>query len=152
MFVVLVGLVAAVLLVAGCGGSELTPGPTTATTPTSLPATATPDPCLGWTCTLRGVVYAGSATSGSELANIGVVLSHVSYCSPTRGQHQTRTGPDGGFAFEVFVHDTDTFWIEVQVDGYEEIRQSIGGFDCLYCTCPLLEVVLKPLALPTAGP
>jgi hypothetical protein len=86
-----------------------------------------------------------AASSGNELAGILVELSHVSFCSPTSGEHETTTGPDGGFGFEVFVHDTDTFGIQVEQEGYEPVRQSVGGFDCLYCTCPLVEVVLEPL-------
>jgi hypothetical protein len=89
---------------------------------------------------------------GNELAGVAVELSHVSYCSPTRGQHQTTTGPDGGFEFEVFLHDTDTFLIQVERDGYESVRQSVGGFDCLYCVCPPVEIVLQPLGSATAAP
>jgi hypothetical protein len=83
---------------------------------------------------------------------IPVELSHLSYCSPTRGQHKTTTSPGGGFGFEVFLHDTDTFLIQVERDGYEPVRRSIGGFDCLYCACPPLEIVLQPLDTPTAAP
>jgi hypothetical protein len=133
-------------LLVSCGGSpEATPGPTPQPALTPVLMTATPDPCVGWRCTLRGVVYVEAASSGNELAGILVELSHVSFCSPTSGEHETTTGPDGGFGFEVFVHDTDTFWIQVEQEGYEPVRQSVGGFDCLYCTCPLVEVVLEPL-------
>jgi hypothetical protein len=79
-------------------------------------------------------------------------LSHVSHCSPTRGQQLAHTGPDGRFGFEVFLHDTDTFLIAVEQNGYEPVRQSIGGFDCLYCVCPPVEIVLKPLGTSTAVP
>ena len=100
--------------------------------------TATPDSCDGWRCTLRGIVYVDAASAGNELAGTLVGLSQVSYCSPTRGDHETTTGPDGGFGFEAFEHDTDTFWIQVEQDGYEPVRQSVGGLDCLYCACPVV--------------
>jgi hypothetical protein len=138
----MMGLGLALLLLVGCAGSP----------PTSMPATATPDPCIGWRCILEGVVYADAASSGNELAGTLVQLSHVSYCSPTRGQYETTTGPDGGFGFEVFLHDTDTFLIQVEQDGYEPVRQSIGGFDCLYCACPPVEIVLEPLGISTPAP
>ena len=157
------GLVMILLLLVGCGGSrEGTPGPavqpmstsrpTLQPSPTIVPMTATPDPCTGWPCTLRGAVYVSAARAGNELAGTRVGLSHVSYCSPTRGEYETTTGPDGGFGFEVFLHDTDTFWIQVEQEGYEPVRQSVGGFDCLYCACPPVEVVLEPLRTPTPVP
>jgi hypothetical protein len=138
----MIGLILVLLLVVGCAGPS----------PTSVPATATPDPCTGWRCTLEGVVYVDAAGPGNELAGTPVELSHVSYCSPTRGQHQTTTGPDGGFRFEVFLHDTDTFLIQVEQNGYEPVRQSVGGFDCLYCACPPVEIVLEPLGTSTPVP
>lgn len=157
------GLVLVLLLLVGCGGSlESTPGPSPLLAPTpgptpppalpSVSMTATPDPCTGWPCTLRGVVYVSAASAGNELAGTRVGLSHVSYCSPTRGDYETTTGPDGGFGFEVFLHDTDTFWIQVEQEGYEPVRQSVGGFDCLYCACPPVEVVLQPLGTSTPAP
>ncbi|MEJ2736858.1 MAG: hypothetical protein P8189_25390 [Anaerolineae bacterium] len=159
------GILAAMVLclLVGCGGApESTPGPAAQPVPTSRPTlppspasvtrTATPDPCTGWECTLRGVVYVDAASAGNELASVRVGLSHVSYCSPTRGDHETTTGPDGGFGFEVFLHDTDTFWIRVEQEGYEPARQSVGGFDCLYCACPPVELVLQPLGTSTPAP
>jgi hypothetical protein len=67
-----------------------TPSPTR--TPTVLP-TATPDPCTGWRCVVTGVVYAGTAQPGDELAGATITLHHTSYCSPTSGVHQAKTGP-----------------------------------------------------------
>ena len=145
----MMGLVMVLLLLAGCAGSPevpsgpgpqsmSTPGPTPQPALPSVSMTATPDPCVGWRCTLQGVVFVDAASAGNELAGTVVELSHVSYCSPTSGQHETTTGPDGGFGFEAFVHDTDTFWIQVEQDGYEPVRQSVGGFDCLYCACPVV--------------
>jgi hypothetical protein len=75
-----------------------------------------------------------------------------SNCAPTSGQHETITGPNGEFEFEVYVHDTDMFRIEIEQDGYEAVRQSVGGFDCLFCTCPLFEIVLQPLGATTPAP
>lgn len=138
----MMGLILVLILLGGCAGSP----------PTGVPATATPDPCIGWRCTLEGVVYADAASPGKELAGTLVELSHVSYCSPTRGQYETTSGPDGGFGFEVFLHDTDTFLIQVEREGYEPVRRSVGGFDCLYCACPPIEIVLEPLGTATPVP
>ena len=138
----MMGLILAQVFLVGCAGPP----------PTSVPATATPDPCTGWRCTLEGVVHADAASSGNALAGTLVALSHVSNCSPTRGQYETTTGPDGGFGFEVFLHDTDTFLIQVERDGYKPVRRSVGGFDCLYCACPPVEIVLEPLGAATPVP
>ena len=105
--------------------------------------TATPTSCAGWTCTLEGIVYVNSATPASRLPGAWVTLTQVSHCSPTVGDYETRTGADGAFRFEVYLHDTDTFWFEVAQDGYEPVRQSLGGFDCLYCACPPVEIILQ---------
>lgn len=151
------------LLLFGCGGSAESPPapspqwtptsrPTLQPSPTAVPMTATPDPCTGWPCTLRGVVYVSAAGAGNELAGVRVGLSHLSFCSPTRGDQETTTGPGGKFEFEVFLHDTDTFWFQVEQQGYEPVRQSVGGFDCLYCACPPVEMVLQPLGTSTPAP
>ena len=149
--------VAIALLVAGCAAVQATPTsthrptlqPTCTSHPTEIPS-STPDPtqefflsCVGWQCSLEGVVYRGTASPGNELAGIVVRLSHHSFCSPTSGEHETTTGADGEYSFPVYVHDTDTFWIEVELGGYEPVRQSIGGFDCLSCSCPPMEIVLR---------
>jgi hypothetical protein len=158
----MMGLMAALLLLAGCAGSppaasEPPPqGVTTSQSPldsgSTGTSTATPDPCTGWSCALEGVVYAGAVGPNHTLAGIPVELSHLSYCSPTRGEHRTTTGAGGTFRFDVFLHDTDRFLIQVARDGYEPVRRSVGGFDCLYCACPALEIVLRPLGSPTAAP
>lgn len=156
------GLVGALLLLVGCAGSPPAtseppppgigpPQPPPESGPTGR-STATPDPCTGWNCALEGVVYTGAVGSDHTLAGIPVELSHLSYCSPTRGEHRTIADAGGGFRFEVFLHDTDRFWIQVARDGYEPVRQSIVGFDCLYCTCPPLEIVLQPVDTPTTKP
>lgn len=80
-----------------------------------------------------------------------VRLSHTSYCSPTVGEHEIVTGPDGMFAFDIYLHDTDSFLIQVEQDGYEPASVLIGGFGCLYCSCDPLELLLEPLETPEAG-
>ncbi len=131
------------LLLVGCAASgNVTPGPDPEATSPGQPS-ATPTSCVGWSCTLQGVVYADPLRPGNELPGALVRLSQVSYCSPTAGKHETRTGLDGAFRFEVYLHDTDTFWFEVEEEGYEPARVSMGGFDCLYCSCPPVEIVLN---------
>lgn len=99
--------------------------------------------CTGWDCSIQGVVYASSAGPGNELGGVTVHLLHTSNCSPTRGEHETVTGADGTFSFPIYLHDTDSFRIEVAVQGYEPASELFGGFDCLYCNCPPLELVLQ---------
>ena len=109
------------------------------------PATPTPDPCTGWTCTLEGAVYLDEATPGNELVGIPVDFTQVSNCSPTRGETQAVTGEDGRFSFEVFLHDTDSFVFDVEAEGYLPVRVKLGGFDCLYCACDPVEILLQPV-------
>jgi len=138
------------LALAACVPPEVAPAPTSIPTPvptvapTSVP-TPTPDPCTGWWCTVTGVVYAGTAQPGDELEGATVTLQHSSYCSPTRGERQIKTGPDGGFAFEeVFLHDTDRIRIEVTFEGYESAQWDSVDRYCFYCSCfgEPLEIVL----------
>lgn len=107
-------------------------------------ATHTPDPCTGWECELGGLVYYEDALPGQEAERVTVHLEQVSNCSPTRGLQQTRTNGKGEFTFQVFLHDTDSFWFEINLEGYQPARVSLGGFDCLYCACQPLEIVLQP--------
>jgi len=120
------------------------PAPNDATTPTTVRATATPTSCLGWMCTVKGTVYVNDARQGNELPGARVKLSHFSNCSPTRGKRETVTGQDGTFVFEAYLHDTDTFRFEVEEKGYQPVRLQIGGFDCLFCSCSPVEIVLEP--------
>jgi hypothetical protein len=142
------------LLLAGCLPATATapsPPPTLTPHPTDAPImTASPTLdfsryCVGWQCTLEGVVYGEDDDSNNRLEGASVHLHQHSYCSPTAGEHDTITGADGTFQFAVYVHDTDTFRIEVTAVGYEPMQHTLGGFDCLYCSCPLIEVVLNPL-------
>ncbi len=128
-------------------GCAITPtsAPTLKPASTPPPLTNTPDPCTGWWCTVRGVVYVDTIGSGNELGGASVMLGQFSYCSPTSGQHQTTTGPDGAFEFgEVFFHDTDRIWIQVESAGRESTRWDSTDFYCLYCSCfgSPIEIVL----------
>lgn len=140
----IIGLTGVLFLLAGCTlFPAVTPTSDAGATP-RVEASATPTSCAGWTCALQGVVYVDAASTGKELSGVPVRLSQVSYCSPTVGQHDTVTGLDGTFQFNVYLHDTDTFWFEFEKAGYEPVRQSLAGFDCLFCACPPVEIVLKP--------
>jgi hypothetical protein len=161
-------LVTGILLLPGCGGGAPPPTayPTYTAYPTHTPyptytavmvptatseATSTPDPCTGWRCTVKGVVYSETADSGDELQGAIVTLHQTSYCSPTRGQHRVTAGPDGRFEFsDVFFHDTDRIRIQVESEGYESAQWDSGDFNCLYCSCfgSPLEIVLHA----TPGP
>ena len=118
-----------------------TPKPKATHTPTPAsapPLTHTPtvDPCTGWPCVVRGIVYVDRVESGNALEGASVTLRQSSYCSPTRGEYQIATGPDGRFEFgQVFFHDTDRIWIQVEAEGYESTRWDSAGFYCLYCSC-----------------
>jgi hypothetical protein len=108
--------------------------------------TDTPDPCTGWWCDVRGVVYAETIQPGNELESASVKLGQSSYCSRTRGQYGTATGPDGAFEFgQLFFHDTDRIWIQVEYEGYEPTRWDSVDYYCLYCSCfgSPLELVLQ---------
>jgi len=115
-----------------------------APTPTTAP-TFTPDPCTGWWCTVRGVVYAKTTDLGNELGGAIVTLHQTSYCSPTSGQHQTITGPDGRFEFsDVFFHDTDRIRMQVEFEEYESTQWDSVDLYCFFCSCfeSPLEIVL----------
>lgn len=112
---------------------------------TISPPTHTPDPCTGWDCTITGIVYEGEAGSGHEVSGAIVRLYQSSYCSPTKGEQEIVTVDDGTFKFEVFLHDTDGFRFEVELDGYEPVSHFFVGFDCLYCSCPPVEIVLEAI-------
>ena len=119
------------------------PTPRNRPSPTNTPTMA----CTGWRCTIRGTVYANVAASGNELGGASVKLSQCSNCSPTKGQHQTTSGPDGTFEFsDVYFHDTDRVRIEVAYEGYELGLWDSVGLYCLYCNCfgQPIEIVLHP--------
>jgi hypothetical protein len=108
--------------------------------------TPTPDPCSGWWCTVKGVVTTGEGGSGNRLAGATVTLSQHSNCSPTRGDSQTVSGSDGSFEFgQLFFHDTDLVWIEVEAEGFEPARWDSKGQYCYYCACfsEAIEVALQ---------
>ena len=131
------GSIAVLLSLSACAILEGVPAPTNTTTltPASAP-TFTPDPCTGWWCTVTGVVVAETTLSGYEPEGITVTLQQTSYCSPTRGEHQATTDPDGRFEFsDVFFHDTDRIRIQVESKGYESVQWDSTDFYCLYCKC-----------------
>ena len=138
----------ALTLLVGCFPSpQTTPSqpPVTPNTPTTtdVPTLELGDYCIGWDCALDGVVYAEEASVGNELEGAAILFRHGSYCSPTQGEYEAVTGPDGEFSFEVYLHDTDSFRFNVEVAGYEPAYVSFGGFECLYCSCPPIEIVLQ---------
>lgn len=142
----LLGFLLVVLFLTACATPEAAPTPTSIPTPTPTTApTSTPDPCTGWKCAVTGVVYAGRAQPGNELAGATITLHHTSYCSPTRGEHQAETGPDGSFEFgDVFLHDTDRIRITVESEGYESAGWDSVDRYCFYCNCfgDPIEIVL----------
>jgi hypothetical protein len=142
----------ALLVLTGCAVVEPTPTPTSVATPTPATApTSTPDPCTGWGCTVTGVVYADAPQEGNELQGATVTLDQTSYCSRTRGQQQTKTGPDGRFEFgDVFLHDTDRIRISVESEGHETGRWDSLDRYCFYCKCfaEPLEIALRAIPAP----
>ena len=117
--------------------------PTETIIPARKTASATPTYCVGWYCEISGVVYLGSADPGNELESVQVKLLQISWCSPTAGEQETQSGPNGTFAFEVYIHDTDSINIQADFEGYQTEKVSLGGFDCLHCSCPPVEIVLQ---------
>lgn len=105
--------------------------------------TATPDPCSGWTCTLAGRVYAETAADDNRFSGIPITFEQVSNCSPTKGVQETATDGVGEFSFEVFLHDTDSFVITVQEENFALLEKKFGGFDCLYCHCSPIDLILS---------
>ena len=99
-----------VMMLAACTAPQVAPALTVVPTE-GLPPSHTPNPdCSGWWYTLSGTVYSGAANSGQEVADATVTLGQTSHCSPTSGQYTVTTKPDGKFAFQVYLHDTDSFF------------------------------------------
>ena len=107
--------------------------------------TLTPTMCTGWHCTLEGVVYLESADPGNELADQPVTLKQISNCSSTAGEYETATDQNGHFTFDVYLHDTDSFVVNVILEGAQPAQHKLGGFDCLYCSCPPVEIILQSI-------
>jgi hypothetical protein len=132
-----------------------TPSPDQVVTPTRTPApsltsTPTPPPAgdIGWR-KVKGVVYAGAATAGHELAGALVECSQFSYF-PRKGScapYQVNTGPDGAFEFDVFVHDTDSITLAAQKPGYGPAERRIRGIDC-FGSCPPVDLALLKSVTP----
>lgn len=136
------------IFLSGCvpsNPSEITPTLDIALQPTQTPYhNETPTVCSGWNCSLEGVIYADKASLGNELAGVKVHLEQISWCSPTKGEYETISDNDGKFRFAVYLHDTDTFWTKFTMEGFQPVRQAIGGFDCLHCECLPIEIILLP--------
>jgi hypothetical protein len=92
---------------------------------------------------IEGVVYDGSVEPPRVIEGATVKLGQTSYCSPTRGEHKSKTGELGEFVFELFIHDTDGFFILVESSGFMPWEGTLKGMDCLFCACPPLEVILE---------
>ena len=136
------------LLLAGCNlntiiNGQLNEPAAPSTTPTNPMLSPTPTSCTGWNCEITGIVSAGTAESSDKLVSETVTLSQISWCSPTSGEQETQLDVDGKFSFEVYIHDTDSFNIYVDIEGYQPEKIQFGGFDCLYCKCPPIEIILE---------
>ncbi len=140
----ILGPIIILLLLAGCTIPKTMPTPTSTVTQTPT-LTPTMNPCTGWTCIVKGVVYAETSQPGNELEGATVILYQHSYCSPTMGEHQTTTDSNGRFEFsDIFLHDTDQISIRVRHEGYETATWRSETHQCLSCSCftPSLEFVL----------
>jgi hypothetical protein len=115
------------------------------------PSTPIPNPilspsptfCTGWHCEITGIVSIETAVPANQLVSETVKLSQISWCSPTSGEQDTQLDADGKFSFEVYIHDTDSFNIYVDIEGYQPEKIQFGGFDCLYCHCPPIKINLQ---------
>jgi hypothetical protein len=113
---------------------------------TGVEVTAIPaESCTGWTCQVHGTVYSNSSDHGKELSGAEIILSHTSYCSPTRGQLEGMSNSEGTFSFEVFLHDTDLLTVEITAADHQSQTLTINGMDCLNCACFPLDIVLVGL-------
>jgi hypothetical protein len=66
---------------------------------------------------VRGQVT--DAVTGKPIVGASVACDHSSYTSPKLCQGTRITDASGQFSFEdVFFHDTDRLWLEVQMPGY----------------------------------
>ena len=136
------------LLLAGCNlnviiNERLNESVVPDATPTNPVPSPSPTSCTGWHCEITGIVSSGTAEPTNQLVSETVTLSQISWCSPTSGEQETQLDMDGRFSFEVYVHDTDSFNIYVDIEGYHPEKIQFGGFDCLYCHCPPIEIILE---------
>jgi hypothetical protein len=100
--------------------------------------------CQGWNCEITGTLYEGSAESDNQVPQVEISLSQFSYCSPTAGEQNVISGPDGEFSFEVFLHDTDTLTFVIEDHRWDPFQAQVMGMDCLYCSCTPLDLVMDP--------
>lgn len=88
-------------------------------------------------------MYDGSVDPMLAIEGVTVKLGQTSYCSPTRGGHSSETDESGEFEFELFIHDTDGLFFQVENTGFMPWEGTLKGMDCLFCGCPPLEVILE---------
>ena len=103
--------------------------------------TKTATQCSGWVCEIDGQIILPAGGKKEQLP-VELVIEQISNCSPTRGQQAVPVKADGSFTVDVYVHDTDSFVITGEVEGYAPIRYKFGGFECLYCSCSPIEITL----------
>lgn len=114
-----------------------TPTPTPTRTPAST-ATSTPTPTtspattptvvgdLGWQ-TIRGTVRRGDTTGLLPIAGATVSYTHFSLVR-AGSSGSTTTGAEGRYAFDpIFLHDTDTVQVRVEVPGFEPQQMQRSG-------------------------
>ena len=134
--------------------------------PTEEVATATPEvalPAGGDTPTVTAAGDLGEkAISGTVLVNqngtlvplagVPVSYTHNSMASPDQASTgSTTSDATGQFAFDpIFLHDTDTVTMSVQVPGFVPQTVQRGGYDTY--TAPVFEFVLIPLQDSTTQP
>ena len=128
-------------LITSCVSHALPPESATPV-PASVNQTPSPFPtsCTGWTCEISGVVSTGESQPSDVFTSQVVKLHQISWCSPTAGEQETQINPDGTFSFEIYLHDTDTLNLSVDIPGYLTEKAQIGGFDCLSCSCSPIEL------------
>lgn len=93
---------------------------------------------------LQGRAYDASSTVMAPVSGARIEYSNFSLVNP--GAHgELVSDASGGFAFELFVHDTDT--IDIRVDavaqGFYPARVEYGGLILWYLSDPI-EVALQP--------
>ena len=107
----------------------------------SVEETITPTQCTGWICALDGKIILPEGVD-VDIPIKEIEFEQISNCSPTRGVQVIPVMDDGSFTIDVYLHDTDSFVIAADAAGYEPVRNTFGGFECLYCSCVPIEIPL----------